>query len=124
FPTVLDTGPPGRTAPATAGCPQSPSIVSGDFMKQLTRRTATALVAAALTLGGLTATAQAAPAAPAARTAPAAEQVPSGRFTPAGGDPTLTDVYLWATNVNLRARPTRQSNVLAVRSQYWLDALC
>lgn len=93
-------------------------------MKQLTRRTATALVAAALTLGGLTATAQAAPAAPAARTAPAAELAPSGRFTPAGGDPTLTDVYLWATHVNLRARPTRQSNVLAVRSQYWLDALC
>ncbi|MCT7355379.1 peptidase M23 [Streptomyces sp. 15-116A] len=78
-------------------------------MKHLTRRTATALVAAALTVGGLTATAQAAPAAPAA---------------PAGGDPTLTDVYIWATNVNLRERPTRQSTVLAVRSKYWLDAVC
>ncbi|NJP48671.1 peptidase M23 [Streptomyces sp. SBST2-5] len=78
-------------------------------MKQLTRRTATALGAAVLAVGALAATAQAAPAAPAA---------------PAGGDPTLTDVYIWATDVNLRAHPTTKSNVLAVRSTYWLDAVC
>ncbi|GAA1421877.1 hypothetical protein GCM10009601_22450 [Streptomyces thermospinosisporus] len=78
-------------------------------MKQLTRRTATALGAAVLAVGALAATAQAAPAAPAA---------------PAGGDPTLTDVYIWATDVNLREHPTRNSNVLAVRSKYWLDAVC
>ncbi|WP_320780704.1 peptidase M23, partial [Streptomyces sp. CRN 30] len=60
----------------------------------------------ALTVGALAATAQAAPAAP------------------AGGDPALTDVYIWATDVNLRDRPNTSSNVLAVRSRYWLDAVC
>ncbi|CAL9345674.1 peptidase M23 [Streptomyces sp. enrichment culture] len=93
-------------------------------MKQLTRRTATALVAAALTIGGLTATAQAAPDTATTPTAAAQPARDSGALAPTGGDPTLTDVYLWATDVNLRARPTRQSNVLAVRSRYWLDAVC
>ncbi|MFE0419731.1 peptidase M23 [Streptomyces tendae] len=75
-------------------------------MKRLTRHSVTALAAAVLTAGALTATAQAAPAAP------------------SGGDPTLTDVYIWATNVRLRQEPTTDSNVLAVRSTYWLDAVC
>ncbi|CAL9656667.1 hypothetical protein SUDANB176_06820 [Streptomyces sp. enrichment culture] len=84
-------------------------------MKHLTRRTVTALAAAALTVGGLAATARAVPADPAP---------PAGGAAPRGGDPTLTDVYVWATDVNLREQPTRQSNVLAVRSRYWLDAVC
>ncbi|MFE2358202.1 peptidase M23 [Streptomyces parvulus] len=80
-------------------------------MKRPTRLSVTALAAAALTVGalagsGLATAAQAAPAAP------------------SGGDPTLTDVYIWATDVNLRQEPTRNSNVLAVRSTYWLDAVC
>ncbi|WP_282085868.1 peptidase M23 [Streptomyces tendae] len=75
-------------------------------MKRLTRHSVTALAAALLTAGALTATAQAAPAAP------------------SGGDPTLTDVYIWATDVRLRQEPTTDSNVLAVRSAYWLDAVC
>ncbi|PZT70679.1 peptidase M23 [Streptomyces sp. SW4] len=75
-------------------------------MKRLMRRSATALAAAALTAGALAGTSQAAPAAP------------------AGGDPTLTDVYIWATDVRLRQHPTTDSNVLAVRSRYWLDAVC
>ncbi|MFI7389643.1 MULTISPECIES: peptidase M23 [Streptomyces] len=75
-------------------------------MKRLTRHSVTALAAALLTAGALTATAQAAPAAP------------------SGGDPTLTDVYIWATDVRLRQEPTTDSNVLAVRSTYWLDAVC
>ncbi|MFV0137770.1 peptidase M23 [Streptomyces sp. HMX87] len=70
------------------------------------RRCATVLAAAALTAGAPATTAQAAPAAP------------------AGGDPALTDVCIRATDVNLRQHPTTKSNVLAVRSQYWLDAVC
>ncbi|MDT6983403.1 peptidase M23 [Streptomyces lusitanus] len=75
-------------------------------MKNFTRRHVTLLAAAALAFGGLTATAQAAPAAP------------------SGGDPTLTDVYIWATDVNLRQQPSVSAPRLAVRSQYWLDAVC
>ncbi|MEU4054062.1 peptidase M23 [Streptomyces olivaceus] len=75
-------------------------------MKRLMRHSVTALAAAALAVGGLATTAQAAEAAP------------------SGGDPTLTDVYIWATDVNLRQQPTTESNVLAVRSTYWLDAVC
>ncbi|AOW85474.1 MULTISPECIES: hypothetical protein [Streptomyces] len=75
-------------------------------MKRLMRHSVTALAAAALAVGGLATTAQAAEAAP------------------SGGDPTLTDVYIWATDVNLRQQPTTDSNVLAVRSTYWLDAVC
>ncbi|MCT9075683.1 hypothetical protein [Streptomyces fulvoviolaceus] len=75
-------------------------------MNRLIRRSATALAAAALAAGALATTAQAAPAAA------------------NSGDPTLTDVYIWATDVNLREQPTRNSNVLAVRSKYWLDAVC
>ncbi|WP_030678653.1 hypothetical protein [Streptomyces cellulosae] len=75
-------------------------------MKRLIRRSATALAVAALATGALATTAQAAPA------------------TATGGDPTLTDVYIWATGVNLRAQPTTSSPVLAVRSKYWLDAVC
>ncbi|CAL9346183.1 peptidase M23 [Streptomyces sp. enrichment culture] len=75
-------------------------------MKRLMRHSVTALAAAALAVGGLATTAQAAGAAP------------------SGGDPTLTDVYIWATDVNLRQQPTTDSNVLAVRSTYWLDAVC
>ncbi|PPS78427.1 peptidase M23 [Streptomyces sp. MH60] len=75
-------------------------------MKRLMRHSGTALAAAALTVGALAATAQAAPAAP------------------SGGDPTLTDVYIWATDVRLRQQPTTDSSVLAVRSTYWLDAVC
>ncbi|WSQ14523.1 peptidase M23 [Streptomyces sp. NBC_01231] len=75
-------------------------------MKSLIRRSATALAVAALATGALATTAQAAPA------------------TANGGDPTLTDVYIWATDVNLRAQPTTSSAVLAVRSTYWLDAVC
>ncbi|MET7274715.1 peptidase M23 [Streptomyces flaveolus] len=74
--------------------------------KRLMRRSATVLAAAALTAGALAATAEAAPAAV------------------SGGDPSLTDVYVWATDVNLRQQPTTASNVLAVRSHYWLDAVC
>jgi hypothetical protein len=72
-------------------------------MKRLMRRSATALATAALAVGALATTAQAAP---------------------ADGDPALTDVYIWATDVNLRARPDTSSTVLAVRSRYWLDAVC
>ncbi|MEV2216061.1 peptidase M23 [Streptomyces sp. NPDC050997] len=75
-------------------------------MKSLVRRSATALAVAALATGALATTAQAAPA------------------TADGGDPTLTDVYVWATDVNLREQPNTSSNVLAVRSTYWLDAVC
>ncbi|MBU6534749.1 peptidase M23 [Streptomyces sp. NPDC057245] len=75
-------------------------------MKRLMRHSVTALAAAALAVGGLATTAQAAEAAP------------------SGGDPSLTDVYIWATDVNLRQQPTTDSNVLAVRSTYWLDAVC
>ncbi|MFE0206737.1 peptidase M23 [Streptomyces sp. NPDC058985] len=75
-------------------------------MKRLMRHSVTALAAAAFAVGGLAGTAQAAPVAP------------------SGGDPALTDVYIWATDVNLRQHPTRNSNVLAVRSTYWLDAVC
>ncbi|MEV0641783.1 peptidase M23 [Streptomyces sp. NPDC050619] len=75
-------------------------------MKRLLLRSATAFAAAALTAGALATTAQAAPAAP------------------NDGDPALTDVYIWATDVNLREQPTTDSNVLAVRSTYWLDAVC
>ncbi|MFF0015608.1 peptidase M23 [Streptomyces sp. NPDC005374] len=78
-------------------------------MNRLIRHSATALAALALTTGALATTASAAPAAPAGAT---------------GGDPTLTDVYIWATDVNLRAQPTKDSGVLAVRSKYWLDAVC
>ncbi|MFF3933320.1 peptidase M23 [Streptomyces hirsutus] len=82
-------------------------------MRNLTRRTATALAAAALTISGLTGTALAAPAEHVS-VAPAA----------AADDPRLTNVYVWATNVNLREWPNTRSNILAVRSQYWLDAVC
>ncbi|MFF7557829.1 peptidase M23 [Streptomyces olivaceus] len=75
-------------------------------MQRLMRHSVTALAAAALAVGGLATTAQAAEAAP------------------SGGDPALTDVYIWATDVNLRQQPTTDSNVLAVRSTYWLDAVC
>ncbi|WP_328349953.1 peptidase M23 [Streptomyces sp. NBC_00457] len=72
-------------------------------MNKLIRRTATALAVATLTTGALAATAQAAP---------------------ADGDPALTDVYIWATDVQLREDTNTSSNVLAVRSQHWLDAVC
>ncbi|PAZ15175.1 peptidase M23 [Streptomyces sp. SA15] len=75
-------------------------------MKKQIQRSVTALAVAALAAGGLATTATAAPAAP------------------NDGDPTLTDVYIWATDVQLREHPTTDSNVLAVRSQYWLDAVC
>ncbi|MGW0763766.1 peptidase M23 [Streptomyces sp. NPDC002814] len=75
-------------------------------MNKLIRRTATALAVATLTTGALAATAQAAPAAP------------------NDGDPALTDVYIWATDVQLREDTNTSSNVLAVRSQHWLDAVC
>ncbi|MCX4703582.1 peptidase M23 [Streptomyces sp. NBC_01352] len=78
-------------------------------MKKLMQRSAVALAVATLGAGVLATTAEAAPAAPAAVS---------------GGDPTLTDVYIWATNVNLREQPTSESNRLAVRSKYWLDAVC
>ncbi|MDQ1042732.1 peptidase M23 [Streptomyces sp. V4I2] len=75
-------------------------------MKKLMQRSAVALAVATLGAGVLATTAAAAPAAV------------------SGGDPTLTDVYIWATNVNLREQPTSESNRLAVRSKYWLDAVC
>lgn len=75
-------------------------------MKKLMHRTAVALAAAALGVGALATTAEAAPAAP------------------NDGDPALTDVYIWATDVSLREQPTTDSNRLAVRSTYWLDAVC
>jgi hypothetical protein len=75
-------------------------------MKKLIQRSVTALAVATLAAGALTTTATAAPAAP------------------NDGDPTLPDVYIWATDVQLREQPTTDSNVLAVRSQYWLDAVC
>ncbi|MFJ8630708.1 peptidase M23 [Streptomyces sp. NPDC093568] len=81
-------------------------------MKTALRRCATALAVATLTVGTLAATAEAAPTAgPAAAVAD-------------NGDPTLTDVYIWATDVNLRSRPTADSPRLTVRSQYWMDAVC
>ncbi|WP_030247223.1 hypothetical protein [Streptomyces sp. NRRL S-455] len=76
-------------------------------MQRLISRTAMGLAVAALAVGGLATTAQAAPAAPANH-----------------GDPTLTDVYVWATDVNLRQQPTTDSPRLAVRSQWWADAVC
>ncbi|MEV6172480.1 peptidase M23 [Streptomyces sp. NPDC051954] len=75
-------------------------------MNKLIRRSATALAVATLAAGAFAGTAQAAPSAV------------------NGGDPTLTDVYIWATNVNLREDTNTSSNVLAVRSQYWLDGVC
>ncbi|MER6710149.1 MULTISPECIES: peptidase M23 [unclassified Streptomyces] len=72
-------------------------------MKRLISRTALGLAVTALAVGGLGTTAQAAP---------------------AGGDPTLTDVYIWATDVNLRQQPTTDSPRLAVRSKWWADAIC
>ncbi|WP_210593500.1 peptidase M23 [Streptomyces sp. GESEQ-35] len=75
-------------------------------MKKLIRRSATALAVATLAAGALAGTAQAAPTAA------------------NDGDPTLTDVYIWATDVSLREDTNTSSNVLAVRSQYWLDAVC
>lgn len=78
-------------------------------MRSLIRRSVVALAATALAAGALATSASAAPAGPATAT---------------GGDPTLTDVYIWATDVNLRAQPTRDSGVLAKRSKYWLDAVC
>ncbi|MBB6074216.1 peptidase M23 [Streptomyces paradoxus] len=76
-------------------------------MKRLISRTAMGLAVTALAVGGLATTAQAAPAAAANN-----------------GDPTLTDVYIWATDVNLRQQPTTASPRLTVRSQWWGDALC
>ncbi|MET9579820.1 peptidase M23 [Streptomyces massasporeus] len=73
-------------------------------MKRMITRTAMGLAVTALAVGGLATTAQAAPA--------------------NNGDPTLTDVYIWATDVNLRQQPTTDSPRLAVRSQWWGDALC
>ncbi|MFJ5262388.1 peptidase M23 [Streptomyces sp. NPDC088387] len=81
--------------------------------KRLLRRSATALVVTALAAGALATTAQAAPTAGT-----------TGVKAVSGGDPTLTDVYIWATNVNLREQPTTNSNILAKRSKYWLDAVC
>ncbi|CAL9283590.1 MULTISPECIES: hypothetical protein [Streptomyces] len=75
-------------------------------MKRLISRTAMGLALATLAVGGLATTAQASPA------------------VAGGGDPTLTDVYIWATNVNLRQEPTTESPRLAVRSQWWADAIC
>ncbi|WP_217142778.1 peptidase M23 [Streptomyces sp. AC627_RSS907] len=75
-------------------------------MKRRTHHCSTALAAAALTVGALATTAQAVPAAP------------------RGGDPALTDVYIWAGDVKLRQQPTTDSPVLAVRSASWLDAVC
>ncbi|WP_327592085.1 peptidase M23 [Streptomyces chartreusis] len=82
-------------------------------MKTQLRRCATALAVAALSVGALAATAEAAPTAGSSAVAAANN-----------GDPTLTDVYIWATDVNLRSRPTTDSPRLAVRSKYWLDAVC
>ncbi|MFH8694185.1 peptidase M23 [Streptomyces chartreusis] len=82
-------------------------------MKTQLRRCATALAVAALSAGTLAATAEAAPTASSSAVAAANN-----------GDPTLTDVYIWATDVNLRSRPTTDSPRLAVRSTYWLDAVC
>ncbi|KOG31436.1 hypothetical protein [Streptomyces resistomycificus] len=76
-------------------------------MQKLMHRSVVALAAAAaLTVGALATTGEAAPARADA------------------GDPTLTDVYIWATDVNLRSQPTSESPRRAVRSQYWLDAIC
>ncbi|MFJ8546158.1 peptidase M23 [Streptomyces sp. NPDC093586] len=75
-------------------------------MKRLLRRSVTVLAATAFTAGAVVATAGAAP------------------TTASGGDPALTDVYIWATDVRLRQRPTTDSGVLAVRSRYWVDAVC
>ncbi|MDQ0934556.1 peptidase M23 [Streptomyces turgidiscabies] len=76
-------------------------------MKRMISRAAMGLAVTALTVGGLATTAQAAPAAVANQ-----------------GDPTLTDVYIWATDVNLRQQPTADSPRLAVRSKWWADAQC
>ncbi|GAP45991.1 hypothetical protein [Streptomyces azureus] len=75
-------------------------------MKRMISRTAMGLVVTALAVGGLATTAQAAPA------------------VAGGGDPTLTDVYIWATDVNLRQEPTTNSARLEARSQWWADAIC
>ncbi|EGX54863.1 hypothetical protein SZN_35792 [Streptomyces zinciresistens K42] len=72
-------------------------------MKNVLRRGATALAVAALALGTLATTAEAAP---------------------TGGDPNLTDVYVWATDVNVRSEPTSASPRLGVLSTTWLDAVC
>ncbi|MFE7816535.1 peptidase M23 [Streptomyces sp. NPDC057433] len=85
-------------------------------MKNLTRRTATALAATVLTVGGLAGTAGTALASPAERDVVVA--------APAADDPTLTNVYVWATDVSLREWPDTRSSILAVRSRYWLDAVC
>ncbi|MEV5356327.1 hypothetical protein [Streptomyces sp. NPDC052693] len=72
----------------------------GQHMKRLISRTALGLAATALAVGGLATSAQAAPA------------------VADGGDPTLTDVCIWATDVNLRQEPTTNSARLAARSQW------
>ncbi|WP_405593972.1 peptidase M23 [Streptomyces sp. NBC_01092] len=83
-------------------------------MKTQLRRCATVLAVAALSVGTLAATA--------AEAAPGADT--SAVAAANNGDPTLTDVYIWATDVNLRSQPSKDSPRLAVRSQYWLDAVC
>ncbi|TXS49282.1 peptidase M23 [Streptomyces sp. uw30] len=83
-------------------------------MKTQLRRYATVLAVAALSVGTLAATA--------AEAAPGADS--SAVAAANNGDPTLTDVYIWATDVNLRSQPSKDSPRLAVRSQYWLDAVC
>ncbi|MFE5812651.1 peptidase M23 [Streptomyces sp. NPDC056479] len=82
-------------------------------MKTALRRCATVLAAAALSVGTLAVTAEAAPTAAGPAVAAANN-----------GDPSLTDIYIWATDVNLRSQPTSDSPRLAVRSQYWMDAVC
>ncbi len=82
-------------------------------MSMVMRRTATALAALALAGGALATSAEAAPVSHSATAAVASD-----------GDPALTDIYIWATDVNLRSQPTTASPRLAVRSQHWMDALC
>jgi hypothetical protein len=79
-------------------------------MHKLLRRSATAVAATALAFGTLAATAEAAP----------AQSVSAA----SAGDPALTDIYIWATDVNLRSQPTSASPRLAVRSQHHMDAVC
>ncbi|MEV7341865.1 peptidase M23 [Streptomyces sp. NPDC093544] len=88
-------------------------------MKKMLRRSATAMAVTALAVGALATSAEAAPE---ARTSAVNASTTVGAAN--NGDPTLTDVYIWATDVNLRSQPTSESPRLAVRSQYSMDAVC
>ncbi|NEC86153.1 peptidase M23 [Streptomyces sp. SID12501] len=88
-------------------------------MNKMLRRSATAIAVTALAVGALATSAEAAP-----DTRASALNASTAVSAANDGDPDLTDIYIWATDVNLRSQPTSASPRLAVRSQYFMDAVC